>query len=128
MTPTFLPTQTHHYPLKKVAAGFLLLAGIVGLFLMFQDVKAELDVNPIQQVPQPVNVAGFDHSQCQYPDRTTNPPNACDNSDPCDPANVKGGSGECIAQPESQQKPASYNIKTVEKPVDQVYNSPIRGK
>lgn len=37
----------------------------------------------------------FDHSMCQYPDRTTNPPNGCDNSDPCDPANVKGGSGDC---------------------------------
>ncbi len=37
----------------------------------------------------------FDHSQCQYPDRTTNPPNGCDNTDPCDPANTKGGSGEC---------------------------------
>lgn len=38
----------------------------------------------------------FDHSQCQYPDRTTNPPNGCDNSDPCDPQSaVKGGSGEC---------------------------------
>lgn len=37
----------------------------------------------------------FDHSPCQYPDRTTNPPNGCDNSDPCDPANVKGGTGYC---------------------------------
>ena len=38
----------------------------------------------------------FDHSGCQYPDRSTNPPNGCDNSDPCDPANAaKGGSGMC---------------------------------
>lgn len=40
-------------------------------------------------------VAPFDHSNCQYPDRTTNPPDGCDNSDPCDPAQVKGGSGDC---------------------------------
>lgn len=37
----------------------------------------------------------FDHNLCQYPTRTTNPVDGCDNSDPCDPANVKGGSGEC---------------------------------
>jgi len=37
----------------------------------------------------------FDHTQCQYPDRTTNPVDGCDNSDPCDPANTKGGSGDC---------------------------------
>lgn len=38
----------------------------------------------------------FDHSLCQYPDRTTNPVNGCDNSDPCDPAQTKGGSGDCL--------------------------------
>lgn len=38
----------------------------------------------------------FDHMQCQYPYRSTNPPNGCDNSDPCDPLDaIKGGSGEC---------------------------------
>lgn len=37
----------------------------------------------------------FDHSNCQYPDRTTNPPDGCDNTDPCDPATTKGGSGDC---------------------------------
>jgi hypothetical protein len=46
--------------------------------------------------PQPTHLEQFfDHSQCQYPDRTTNPIDGCDNSDPCDPAATKGGSGEC---------------------------------
>lgn len=47
------------------------------------------------------NLPKFDHSSCQYPDRTTNPSNGCDNSDPCDPLDaVKGGSGDCsIPQP-----------------------------
>lgn len=40
--------------------------------------------------------ATFDHNNCQYPTRTTNPANGCDNSDPCDPAQTKGGSGDCI--------------------------------
>ena len=52
---------------------------------------------PVQTTPKPARATqeGFDHSNCQYPHRTTNPPNGCDNSDPCDPANVKGGSGDC---------------------------------
>lgn len=54
-----------------------------------------------QQTPAPaVQAQSFDHSQCQYPDRTTNPPNGCDNSDPCDPSNVKGGSGDCVEAPQ----------------------------
>lgn len=40
--------------------------------------------------------APFDHSQCQYPFRTTNPVDGCDNTDPCDPAQTKGGSGDCL--------------------------------
>lgn len=52
----------------------------------------------LQDAAQPVSAAQaatFDHDQCQYPQRTTNPPDGCDNSDPCDPANTKGGSGDC---------------------------------
>lgn len=56
----------------------------------------------------------FDHSDCQYPDRTTNPPDGCDNSDPCDPATVKGGSGECTTPeaPPSPVIPTSQNEVT----------------
>lgn len=42
----------------------------------------------------------FDHFQCQYPLRTTNPVNGCDNSDPACPAEIKGGT--CTPP---QQKP-----------------------
>ena len=87
----------------KVLAVALLIVGIVSIL-------------PAETKPQPVRAdwsdkydgdctgtetAGrcadkpFDHSNCQYPDRTTNPPYGCDNSDPCDPANTKGGSGDC---------------------------------
>jgi hypothetical protein len=49
-----------------------------------------------QSNPLPsVQAQSFDHSQCQYPDRTSNPVDGCDNTDPCDPANVKGGDGSC---------------------------------
>lgn len=58
-----------------------------------------------QQTPaSTVQAQSFDHSQCQYPDRTSNPVNGCDNSDPCDPANVKGGDGSC--KPVEQTTPA----------------------
>lgn len=53
----------------------------------------------------------FDHSQCQYPLRSTNPPDGCDNSDPCDPADaVKGGSGEC--KPAKDYEPGSQKDPT----------------
>ncbi len=46
----------------------------------------------------------FDHSECQYPDRTTNPHDGCDNSDPCDTQSaVKGGSGECLTQSNAEE-------------------------
>lgn len=38
----------------------------------------------------------FNHDSCQYPTRTTNPIDGCDNTDPCDVMSaVKGGSGDC---------------------------------
>lgn len=56
----------------------------------------------------------FDHSQCQYPLRTTNPANGCDNSDPCDPQDaVKGGSGEC-KDPEPVKQPVEPKEETVQ--------------
>lgn len=67
--------------------------------------------------PAMVQAQTFDHSNCQYPDRTTNPSNGCDNSDPCDPANVKGGSGDCTDKP-------SETI-TVPEPVKPVEQAPV---
>ena len=37
----------------------------------------------------------FDHSQCQYPLRQSNPPNGCDNTDPARPECMKGGIEDC---------------------------------
>ena len=45
----------------------------------------------------------FDHSSCQYPNRTTNPPDGCDNSDPACPETVKFGSGDCEIKAEPPQ-------------------------
>lgn len=60
----------------------------------------------------------FDHSNCQYPDRWSNPVDGCDNSDPAVPECIKAfstkeGEDACIAQfvadheqPADQPKPA----------------------
>lgn len=56
-------------------------------------------------VPQTVNAdpAPFDHSNCQYPDRWSNPIDGCDNSDPAVPECIKAMSSKeseewCIKQ------------------------------
>lgn len=47
---------------------------------------------PVETAPKSAQaVQSFDHSQCQYPDRNTNPPNGCDNSDPACPETIKFG-------------------------------------
>lgn len=37
----------------------------------------------------------FDHSECQYPERLSNPVDGCDNSDPARPECMKFGTEEC---------------------------------
>lgn len=46
---------------------------------------------------QPVSAQSlvFDHSNCQYPNRLSNPPDGCDNSDPARPECMKFGTEEC---------------------------------
>jgi len=41
------------------------------------------------------SVKAFDHSECQYPNRITNPANGCDNSDWSDPTCIKYGYEPC---------------------------------
>lgn len=38
---------------------------------------------------------GFDHSQCQYPNRSSNPIDGCDNTDPARPECMKSGIEDC---------------------------------
>lgn len=57
----------------------------------------------------------FNHSDCQYPTRTTNPVDGCDNSDPCDVEDaVSGGSGKCgrhdLPDPERSYYDAAGNL------------------
>lgn len=45
--------------------------------------------------PASAAVPEFDHSNCQYPERLSNPPDGCDNSDPARPECMKFGTEEC---------------------------------
>lgn len=66
-------------------------------------VLATLVMSPAQTRTQPASAAqAFDHSNCQYPYRWTNPANGCDNSDPAVPECIKEfsteqGEKDCIA-------------------------------
>lgn len=76
-----------------------LLAAI--MFVVYMSAQVTVGQSqPANSLPEP-----YDHSNCQYPERSTNPPNGCDNSDPCDPSNVKGGSGDCKDNSENDHEP-----------------------
>lgn len=68
--------------MKKAILGSLTLA------LLIVGISAAL---PVQTRPQPTSAAptAFDHSNCQYPERWTNPADGCDNSDPAVPECIK---------------------------------------
>lgn len=75
-------------------------------------------VLPVQTRPAPASAAQdvqFDHSNCQYPERWTNPVDGCDNSDPAVPECIKaaysqGSERACIeayVKQYEQQQPVS---------------------
>jgi hypothetical protein len=93
----------------------VVIVAIVAAFLLFCCYKLIIDEPIFGKTAAAAE--SFDHSGCQYPYRTTNPPNGCDNSDPCDPTKTKGGSGDCddvTPIPPIQSPPASSH--EVEKP------------
>lgn len=105
------PTITHRYPPRYVFEWLLFILGVILLTALVWSTAGASEQM-------------FDHGKCQYPSRTTNPSDGCDNTDPCDPQDAaKGGSGECTKVSESQQQPTSQNIKTGDKPVERVHNS-----
>lgn len=80
------------------------IAIIVGLFIGL--VAAEL----VKPSPAPAN-AQQSAPVCQYPDRWSNPPGGCDNSDPAVPECIKAfstkeGEDACIAAFTAQNQPA----------------------
>lgn len=89
----------------------IVIAFVIAGFVLFVAVIKSAEAATVTEPPAAVE---FDHSNCQYPDRTTNPPDGCDNTDPCDPSTVKGGSGDCAPalEPPKPETPMSQNIET----------------
>lgn len=77
-----------------------LILSALGIAILAVGISTAL---PVQTRPQPASAAQpFDHSNCQYPDRWTNPVDSCDNSDPAVPEcikafSTKAGEDACIA-------------------------------
>lgn len=77
-----------------------LILGALALAIVIVGISAAM---PVQMRPQPASATQtFDHSNCQYPDRWTNPADGCDNSDPAVPECIKAfsteqGEKDCIA-------------------------------
>jgi hypothetical protein len=76
---------------------------LTGALLVQLVILGTLIAAPAETRTQPASAAQpFDHSNCQYPDRWTNPANGCDNSDPAVPECIKefstqAGEDACIA-------------------------------
>ena len=76
------------------------LAGLLAFQII---ILGTLVAMPVETRTQPASASpAFDHSNCQYPDRWTNPPDSCDNSDPAVPECIKAfsteqGEKDCIA-------------------------------
>ncbi len=90
-----------------------LISGAVLATILIVGVAVAL---PPQARTQPASAA-FDHSNCQYPDRWTNPADGCDNSDPAVPECIKAfsteqGEKDCIAAFVAQNNPAPQPAPT----------------
>lgn len=89
------PTKTHFNPLLLFL--ILIAALIFTGYILFVSPRA------IAETEKP-----FDHSNCQYPFRASNPPNGCDNSDPAVPECVSPkviDEQACIADYASRNAP-----------------------
>lgn len=68
----------------------LIMIVAVGIFLWIAYGLLMQDATAAPVEPKP-----FDHSNCQYPNRASNPPDGCDNSDPARPECMKIGLEDC---------------------------------
>lgn len=108
---------------RKDVVPVLVLATVLA-FVIF-GVWLWLSANANASVSQPA--PPFDHSDCQYPERLSNPPDGCDNSDPARPECMKFGTEDCDLpyadgslpiRNETVAPAASHEVKPSEKPLN----------
>lgn len=107
-------TRFDRKDILPVVMAVLAFAALVYVFwpLIFKD-----------QPPAAFAQPAYDHSNCQYPLRLSNPPDGCDNSDPARPeCVVKYGTEDCniplpdvleSSQPSKSPPAASHVVKKV---------------
>ena len=95
-----------------------LFIGALAGSLLIVGISTALPVETRTQPAEASETVPFDHSNCQYPERWTNPPNGCDNSDPAVP--------ECIKAAYSQESEAACiaEYSKVNQPL-QIIDTPI---
>lgn len=69
----------------------LVILVAAGAFVWITIILISPDRSAAQSALFPAQERPFDHSNCQYPFRKSNPVNGCDNSDPADPIKAAKG-------------------------------------
>ena len=98
----------------KVFPAIVIVVAVVGfLFVAYKLVMNE-PIFGFSQNTVSASTAPFDHSDCQYPNRLSNPVDGCDNTDPARPECMKFGTEDCtIVNSEPESPPAaSGEVKT----------------
>lgn len=86
---------------------FKRFTAVMVLAFLIVGVVSALPAETRTQPAKATQPAPFDYSQCQYPSRTTNPPNGCDNSDPATPYCAVKGLPEDCTDPNAEPQPVA---------------------
>ena len=70
------------------------ILGTLALSLLIVGITSILPSETRTQPADASDTVSFDHSNCQYPDRWSNPVDGCDNSDPAVPECIKAMSSK----------------------------------
>lgn len=98
-----------------------LFIGALAGSLLIVGISTALPPETRTQPADASETTAFDHSNCQYPDRWSNPADGCDNSDPAVP--------ECIKAMSSQEAEAwcikQFVDNKLEQPIEPTNLTPI---
>jgi len=124
-------TEENYKKLISRISNFVLAAFIIGGIIGY--VAGYITAS--NQKTASAQVAPFDHSDCQYPDRWSNPADGCDNSDPAVPECIKAmgsqqAEQECIANfvKQHEQKAEVEPVATTPATAEQNIYSTCGGK
>lgn len=88
-----------------INATILVLITLIGVTLMLMLIPNDMRRQSVSAIQE------FDHTNCKYPHRWSNPPQACDNSSPAVPECIKA-----MATQETEQACIANFVKQYEQP------------